>query len=314
MVSKLFQRPRSALSLATLLSLFLLISGCNARSSGTPGPAGVSGSAGPLIVTTSISPIADLIRQVGGDRVKVTNLVPTGVDPHSYEPKPDDIRQVALSSLFFANGAGEELYLDKLVQNAANSHLREIVLSDGLTILDKSPDNPGNPHLWLDVQNAERYVAKIRDALDQASPANKTYFDQNAADYIKQLQELDHWIAGQIATIPASARQIVVFHDAWPYYAKRYGLIILQPIVHSGEAEPSAQEYVDLIQLIKARHVRAVFGEVGFNPKLVQRLAQDTGVKYVTNLYDDTLGATPQSSSYIAMMRTDTVTIVNALR
>jgi len=267
-----------------------------------------------LIVATSISPIADLIRQVGGDRVKVINLVPTGSDPHNFEPKPEDLRQVATAKVFFANGVGEEAYIDKLLQNVGNSNLRKVVLSDGLPILQQENGNPGNPHLWLDVRNAEQYVARIRDTLSEISPANKSYFQQNASAYLAKLDELDRWIASQVATIPAEARLMVVFHDAWPYYANRYGLTILSPVVHNNEAEPSAREYADLTNLIREKHVRAVFGEAGFNPKLVQRLASDTGVKYVGNLYDDTLGNSPENNSYLAMMRSNTEAIVAALR
>ncbi|MDI6878122.1 MAG: metal ABC transporter substrate-binding protein [Desulfitobacteriaceae bacterium] len=288
------------------LIVFLFLSGCTPQSSET--------SAQSLTVTTSISPIADLIRQVGGDKVNVINLVPTGLDPHDFEPKPDDIRKVAQSSIFFANGAGEELYLDKLVQNAANPHLQTVVLSNGLNILDKSAGYPGNPHLWLDVKNAEHYVKTIRDSLIKVSPADSTYFQANADKYLNQLDELDQWIKVTIGEIPPEARQIIVFHEAWPYYANRYGLTILRSVVHSGEAEPEPKDYAELIQLIKQKHVRALFGEAGFNPKLVQQLAEDTGVKYVGNLYDDTLGNTPNSNSYLAMMRTNTQAIATALK
>lgn len=267
-----------------------------------------------LIVTTSISPLADLIRQVGGDKVNVVNLVPAGNDPHEYEPKPADVRQVAKSSVFFANGVGEELYLNKLVQNAGNSKLRTVVLADGLTILGRGPNTVGNPHLWLDVQNAEKYIEKIRLTLDELSPNNKTYFDQNAQAYLNQLQQLDTWIETQITTIPAENRQMLVFHDAWPYFAKRYGIRLLRPVVQNGEAEPSAKDYAQILELIKQNHVRAIFGEVGFNPKLVQQLATDSGVNYIGNLHDDTLGITADSNSYLAIMKTNTNAIVAALR
>ncbi|MHB1651215.1 MAG: metal ABC transporter substrate-binding protein [Desulfitobacteriaceae bacterium] len=294
------------LLIVLLLSLAIFLPGC-----GTQTPLSSSRE---ITVSTSISPLADLIRQVGGDKVKVTNLVPAGLDPHEYEPRPEDVRQVALSKVFFANGVGEELYLNKLIQNAGNPQLRSVILSDGLPVLQRESGGPGNPHLWLDVMNAEHYVKAIRDILAEVSPTNKAYFEQNAADYLRQLDELDQWITSQIATIPPEARQIIVFHDALPYYAKRYGLTILRPVIHNGEAEPSAKDYSELVQLIREHHVRAVFGEAGFNPKLVQQLAQDAGVKYVGNLYDDTLGTTPDNDSYLAMMRSDTKAIVQALR
>lgn len=305
--SPIQESPRFFTILTILLLLGLLfLSGC------APQPSETSTQA--LTVATSISPLADLIRQVGGDKVNVINLVPAGLDPHDYEPKPDDIRKVAQSRIFFANGAGEELYLNKLIENAANPHLQTVILSDGLDILDQAPGNPGNPHLWLDVKNAEHYVQTVRDTLIKVAPANANYFKDNADKYLKQLDELDQWIKSSIAQIPPEARQIIVFHEAWPYYAKRYGLTILRTVVHSGESEPTPQDYAELVDLIKQNKVRAIFGEAGFNPKLVQQLAKDTGVKYVGNLYDDTLGDNPNNNSYLAMMRYDTEAIVNALK
>lgn len=292
--------------LAALLGVVLLLNGCIANSSAT--------SASDIVVTTSISPLADLIKQVGGEKIKVINLVPAGTDPHEYEPKPSDVREVARSSIFFANGVGEELYLNKLIQNAGNSKLRTVVLSDGLPVLEKNDSSLGNPHLWLDVQNAEYYVTKIQDELSQISPANKAYFAENANAYKKKLQDLDSWIQAQIKTIPLENRKMIVFHNAWSYYAKRYGLIILKPVLTGRETEPSAKDYAELLGLIHQNRVRAVFGEAGFNPKLVEQLASDSGVKYVGNLYDDTLGESPDTNSYLAIMKANTISIVSALR
>lgn len=299
--------PLRRLYLTTLLILssLLLISGCSNQQP-------VSTKAQKVVVT-SISPLADLIHQVGGDKIKVINLVPAGTDPHEYEPKPDAVRQVASAQIFFANGVGEELYLEKLVQNAGNPSLRTVVLSDGLPIIGKSVDSPGNPHLWLNVQNAEHYVVEIRDILSQAYPDDRQTFEQNAQNYIAQLKDLDQWIQTQISSLPAANRQIIVFHDAWAYYAERYGLTVLRPIIRSGEAEPSAKEYAEIIQLIQDHHVKAIFGEVGFNPKSIQQLAQDTKIKMINDLYDDTLGTTPELDSYIKVMKHDTDVLVSSL-
>lgn len=296
---------RHLLTFMLIMAIILWSTGCTQQS---------HPSSSQIIVTTSISPLADLIQQVGGDKVTVTNLVPPGADPHDYEPKPEDVRKVAESQLFFANGVGEELYLNKIIQNSGNPQLHTIILSDGLPLLGKENGGEGNPHLWLDVKNSEAYAEKIRTALDEIRPANKAYFDQRTKNYLSQLKKLDNWIQAQINTIPPENRKMLVFHDAWPYFAKRYGLTLLRPVVYNVEAEPSAKDYAQLLGLIRQQHIKAIFGEAGFNPKLIQQLAYDTGIKYVGNLYDDTLGNTSGATSYIDMMKSDTQAIVAALR
>ena len=291
--------------LSILLIVFsLIISGCGASPALSTQP----------VVTTSISPLADIIRQVAGDKVEVVNLVPAGSDPHEYEPRPEDVRHLAESKLFFANGVGEELYLEKLISNAGNKELTTIVLSDGLTILGREQNSVGNPHLWLDVNNTIAYVEKIQSALSAAFPADTQYFEQNSAHYLQELKDLDAWIKSQISSIPPEHRKIVVFHDAWAYFAKRYDLTLVEPLLHSGTAEPSAQDLAKMLTFIKEQHVRAVFSEAGFNPKLVQQLAHDTGIKFAQDLYDDTLGNTPETNSYIGMMKKNTSKMVEVLR
>jgi manganese/iron transport system substrate-binding protein len=298
--------PLSRFLKFTLLIMILSLTGCVAEKP-------VS-SLNQKLVLTSISPLADLIKQVGGEKVQVVNLVPPGTDPHDFEPKPDVVRQVATARLFIANGVGQEYYLDKLIQNAGNPSLRTVVLSDGLPILGQEKSTQGNPHLWLDVQNTQSYVEKIRDTLIESYPEDKDTFEKNALSFLKELKTLDQWISDQIQTLPADSRKIIVFHDAWSYYANRYGLEILTPVVHNGEAEPSAKEYAEIIQLIQKHKVKAIFGEVGFNSKLIHQLANDSGVKVVDDLYDDTLGETSETDSYIKVMQYNTKALVSALQ
>ncbi|WP_236006233.1 metal ABC transporter substrate-binding protein [Paradesulfitobacterium ferrireducens] len=287
-----------------LLIGMIILSGCGSSAASSNQP----------IVTTSISPLADIIQQVGGDKIKVIHLVPVGGDPHEFEPRPEDVRNLAESNLFFANGVGEELYLEKLIANTGNQELRTVVLSDGLPIIGRDQSSVGNPHLWLDVENTMAYVNKIQAALSAEFPQYQSYFEQNAARYLQELKNLDAWIQSQISSIPPSERKIVVFHDAWAYYAKRYNLTLVEPLLHSGEAEPSAQDLAQMLQLIKEQKIRAIFSEAGFNPKQVKQLAVDAGIKLTENLYDDTLGATPETDTYLGMMRANTIKIVEALR
>ncbi|SHN82519.1 metal ABC transporter substrate-binding protein [Desulfitobacterium chlororespirans] len=294
------------------------------------------------VVITSISPLADLIKNVGGESIQVISLVPTGSDPHTYEPTPEAVRQVTGAKLFFANGVGQEAYLEKLITNSQNKDLRTVILADGLNILgikdhhdehesdheeegahdedeihregDGHDHSQGNPHLWLDVKNAQHYVEHIRDALIETYPQDQESFKANAENYLRELEALDQWIQEQILTIPQENRNLIVYHDAWVYYTERYGLTVLRPVVHGDESEPSAKDYAQLIELIKEHQVKAIFGEVGFNTKLVLQLAQETGIKVVEDLYNDTLGVTPETDSYIEIMKHNTTAIVTALK
>lgn len=293
----MLRRLRSGAAILLLLTS-LVVSAC--------APSTTAGSK-PLVIT-SISPLVDLIKHVGGDRVEVRGLVPAGSDPHDFEPKPTDVAAMAKARLFIANGTGEEAYLQKLVSNAGKD-LQVVTLSDGQTIIG---NNPGNPHLWLDVKNAIAYVDKVQKALSQADPAGAATYRANAEAYTKELNSLDAEIRQLVQTIPPARRKMVVFHDAWPYFCQAYGLKNL-PMVENPEAEVSPKVYDDLVKRIKAEGVPAVFGEAGFNPKLVQRLAADTGVKFVGDLYDDTLGD-GDAASYIGMMRVNAKKIVEALK
>ena len=271
---------------------------------------------GRLAVVTSISPLGDLIRRVGGDRVTVTDLVPRGADPHEFEPRPADVTAVARARLLIANGLDLEGFLDKLVKNAGSKDLKVVLLSQAAGTfraggLSYDPAKAENPHVWLSVAGASAYVGAVADALSAADPPGAAYYRSRLEAYRQELASLDRWIGEQVATTPAANRKMVVFHDPWDYFCLQYGLQSL-PLVSNPEAEPSAQEYARMVDLIRREQVRAVFGEAGFNPKLMQRLAADTGVRFVEDLHDDTLGP-GNLDSYIGMMRDNVRKIVEAL-
>lgn len=273
---------------------------------------------GPILVMTSITPLADIINNVGGPRVQVINLIGVGADPHAYQPTPQDTVNLSRAQAFFANGLREEAYLNGLIANAANPKLVVVILSDGLPVVGKASTNDefagvGNPHLWIDPNNVIAYVAKIRDTLSQLDPAGAETYAANADSYTARLRALDTWIAAVSQTVPPQNRNLVVFHDAWAYFCARYGFINLPLVGGFANAQPSAQDYAALVTLIKSKQIPAVFGETGFNPKLVQRLAADTGVQYVANLLGDTVGPDPDTNTYLKMMTYNIQKIVTAL-
>ncbi|NMA69878.1 MAG: zinc ABC transporter substrate-binding protein [Desulfitobacterium sp.] len=312
------------LGLVLLLGSVFLLSGCIQEDQ--------TSNLDQKLIVTSISPLADLIKNVGGDEIEVIHLVPEGSDPHTFEPTPDAIRSLTAARIFFANGVGQENYLERLIKNAQNPSLITVVLSEGLEILgvetkeeehehnsdhdhdDHGHDHSqGNPHLWLSVENSQKYVEKIRDTLIEIYPESQEIFAANAENYLKELRDLDRWIKEQISTIPEENREVIVHHDAWAYYASSYGLNIRSSIVHSEEGEPSAQEYAQVINLIKDHNIKGIFSEVGFNTKIVQQIANETNANIIHDLYSDTLGSTPHTDSYIDIMKYNTLRIVEGL-
>jgi manganese/iron transport system substrate-binding protein len=266
-----------------------------------------------VAVVTTLTVLADLIGQVGGDKVQVKALVPPGGEVHTYQATPDDIKSVARASIVFYNGAHLEEWIDETIRSAGKSNLPIVVLSDGLPFI-KEPGNEPNPHLWLDVANAKAYVEKVRDRLSKVDGINAGYYTDRAKSYLAQLDELDKWIQAEVETIPKARRKLVTFHDAFPYFAERYGFSLQGVLVASPGKEPSARDLTTLARRIKQERVPAVFAEAQFNPKAMEVLASDTGVRVITNLYNDSLSTGPEANSYIAMMKHNVTQIVSALK
>jgi zinc/manganese transport system substrate-binding protein/manganese/iron transport system substrate-binding protein len=277
-----------------------------------------SAAQGPRVVASS-SVFSDMVKHVGGDRLgSVRSIVPAGVDVEDYEPTPDDLQAVSQANLLVMNGLSLDRWVPKLVQ-AANPSIGTLVLSDGLPVLgvgssdDQDIAQNGNPHFWLDPQYARVYVSKIHDQLVSIDPDGAATYDANTAAYLAQLDELDGWIQQQVATIPVDNRKLVTFHEAYPYFAARYGFQLIGVITPSPGQDPSAGELAQLVDTVKAAHVKAVFSEAQFSPKLTQTLAQEAGVqRVVTDLYNDSLGD-PPADSYIGMLRYDVERMVEAL-
>lgn len=293
---------------ATFFFLAISIAACESRPS-------QSQPAVPQTVTvvTTLTVLADLIEQVGGDKVQVKALVPPGGEVHTYQPTPNDIKAVAQAKIVFYNGAHLEEWIDDTIRSGGKPGLPVVVLSQGLPIISEAGSEP-NPHLWLDVANAKAYAEKIRDALARVDGPNAGYYADRASAYLRQLDELDAWIQTEVDKIPRARRKLVTFHDAFPYFARRYGFSLHGVVVASPGKEPTARELTLLARRIKREEVGAVFAEAQFNPKAMEVLARDAGVKVVTNLYNDSLSSGPEANSYIALMKHNVTQIVAALK
>jgi len=239
----------------------------------------------PLNVLAVETFLADIARNVAGNRLKIGTLLPVGADPHAFDPTPNDVMKVAGSNVLIVNGAGLEEFQDKLLRNAGGVH-KVIEASAGLT--SRTPGagekaeaeedhdkhdrdrhhHESDPHFWLNPQNAIKYAENIRDGLSQADPDGKETYRANADGYIAQLRELDHWIEDQVEQIPKDRRLLVTNHDNFGYFADRYGFKVIGTILPSisTEVSPSAQQLAHLIDGIRATRTPALFLESGTNP------------------------------------------------
>ena len=287
------------------LALALAVAGCAAPRS-APGPSIPQDDK--LKVVTTFSTLNSFVEGVGGDRVQVQNLVPVGASPENYQPSPQDIAALSRAQLVVQNGGGIEIWLQHTIDSAGNANMRQVVLSNGLPTIDH------NPHLWMDPVLARAYVAKIRDALVQMDPAHKNEYRRNAAAYDAKLSALQRWIAKQIATIPAHHRAMIIFHNAFDYYNRRFGIQTVGVIELNPGQDPNPAYIGELVDLARKHEVHAVFSEPEYSPKLAQTLAKSAGIRVVTNLYDDSIGTDPRVNNYISMLRYDTGVIVGALQ
>jgi ABC-type Zn uptake system ZnuABC Zn-binding protein ZnuA len=251
---------------------------------------------------TSLEVFADLVRNVGGERVEVVALYPSGSDPHTYELPPARVVDVAEADIIFINGLELEHSLEGVIENNASGPVVE--LTEGLPVLegdsavgeeeegeehaDEEGDEheEGNPHMWLDARLAARYVERIRDALADLDPAGRGEYEANAQAYLEELGDLDREIEAAIELIPPERRKLVTFHDAYPYLAARYGLEVVGVVVPSPGQEPSAQDVARLVETLRSAGVPAVFKEPQFNAAILEQVAGDAGVRVLDLLSD----------------------------
>jgi len=245
-------------------------------------------------VVVSLAIFADFARQVGGDRVDVSTLVPAGADPHTYEPGPSRVAKLTKADLVIVNGLGLEAALEDVVEENTSSSAILVELAEGLPVIDK------NPHLWLDVLNAIAYVEHIRDALAEIDPAGADTYRANADGYLAELRTLDEGVAAAIDSIPPERRKLVTFHDAFPYLARRYGLEMVAVVVASPGKEPSAKDVANLVDAIAAEDVPAVFKEPQLNARILELAADDAGVEVCT-LHSAALDK--KVNTYVKLMR-----------
>jgi zinc/manganese transport system substrate-binding protein len=291
------------------LAFILLLAACQpARSQ----PGGL-----PYVMATE-SFLADIAQNVAGNRIRVDTLLPVTVDPHEYQPKPQDVTKLAQAQVLIINGLGYESWLQKTLDSLGGQRL-VIVATNGLAPApDPSGKNSaGDPHMWMNPLNVINYVQQIRDGLSQADPAGKDIYSRNADAYIVKLQSLDQWVKSQVSQLPVQKRLLITNHDALGYFAKAYNFKIIGAIIPSvtTDASPSAQQLASLIDTIKRSGARAIFLDIGENQKLAQQIASETSVVVITNLYvESTSGPNGPAPTYTDMIKHDVTAILDALK
>ena len=279
----------------------------------------------PLRVVASFSLLGDLVRQVGGERVAVQTLVGPGGDAHVFQPTPAHARQVGQAQLVVTNGLGYEGWLPRLLQSAGYRG-PQVVATRGIAPLEGARGHGGHgghggqdrahadPHAWQSVPHAIAYVKNIADGLCAADAAGCPAYRDGAARYTAELRQLDADIRAAWAPIPAARRRVITSHAAYAYYGAEYGVQFLAPQGVSTESEASARGVATLVRQIRREGIRALFVENIADPRLIEQIGRETGVRPAGVLYADALtpaaGAAP---SYVALMRANTRALTQAV-
>jgi len=291
-----------------LIGLLLILSTACSRAAPDVGP-----TSGPVVLASTTF-LADIARNIAGDRGRIDSLLPMGVDPHAYQPGPADVARIAESTVLVINGLEYEHFLAPLLENAGGERA-VIEASAGLAPREAPVSGRGpDPHMWLDPNLVITYAGNIRDGLADIDPDGRSVYATNAEAYIVQLQELDQWIDEQVAQIPAQKRLLVTNHEALAYFADRYDFTIVGTVVAgaSSDAAPSAQQMAQLVDQIESSRAPAVFLNITDNPSPASQIARETGARIVDDLYVESLH--PDAPSYIDMMKHNVTRIVDALK
>lgn len=277
-----------------------------------------AGGAIPVTVTTGM--IADIVKNVGGERVTVTALMGPGVDPHLYKASEGDIARLESAKIIFYNGVHLEGrmgdILVKMARQKPTVAVAERIPHEKLLERDGAED----PHIWFDVTNWMLATEAVRDELIAFDPAAKASYEANAAAYLKQLQELHEWAKGELATIPRERRVLVTAHDAFNYFGRAYEVEVVGLQGISTAAEYGLKDVQAMLDLIVSRQIKAVFVESSVPKRSIEALiegakARGHSLTIGGELFSDAMGSagTPEGS-YVGMVRHNVTTIVGALK
>ena len=282
---------------------------------------------GGLSVVASFYPMADFAKKIGGDRVEVFTMVPTGAEPHDWEPSPADIVRLEKAQVFVYSGAGMEHWAEDVVSSLGNKSLVVAEASKGIALPEGDPGHEdeetheadghghgdGDPHVWLDPRNAKAQMASIREALTQADPDGKAVYDTNYEKYALALDELDAEFREGLKDL--ARRDIVVAHAAYGYLCDAYGLHQVAIEGLSPDSEPDPARVAEIIDFAKANDVRVIFFESLVSPKVAQSIAAQVGAR--TDVLSPIEGLTNEEAAagedYFSVMRRNLAALSAAL-
>ena len=298
-----------SLNYAVLLCLWLVM---------PPSPGWAASPQEPLSIVVTIPVLKDLTEQVGGPHVRVTSLLSGYENEHTYSPKPSDLIAVRKARLLVEIGIGLEVWVAGLVKNAGGPSLTVITTSKGIGLVREEHghdgDHPegeeqGNPHIWLDPENAVTMMRHITEALIKADPTHAQDYRRNQASYLKRLDQLRAELSERVRGL--SDRRFVAHHPAWPYFARRFGFQIAGTIQAQSGSEPSALQIQNLIATIKKQNIKVVVSEIQLSQKLPELLAKETGARVV--VLTTLPGGLPRTETYLDMLRYNVLQLANAL-
>lgn len=301
--------PRVLAALLVVLGAAFVATGCGSDRGASIAHAG----AVDVVVTTTV--LGDIVRHVGGPDADVHQLLQPNSDPHDYEPRPGDVVAAAEAGVVFASGDGLDHWIDDVVEQSGGDP-RLVDLGAEVPVERAGSEGDVDPHWWHDPRNVEAAVLAIRDVLTEANPDARAAFARRAAAYVSKVHALDAGIRACIAGIPAPRRKLVTDHDAFGYFADRYGIEVVGAVIPSltTQAQPSAGDLAALADTIRREHVATVFSEQSVNTRLAEAIARETGARSDDSLYGDTLGpADSDGATYLAMERHNADAIVRGL-
>ena len=262
---------------------------------------------GKLKVAATIFPLADIARNIGGDKITVITIMPPGASPHTFEPTFEIIRQASGIKVLLTVGCGLDNWAQKVTESLGGDIARIEVSKD--IPLRHFEDGSADPHYWLSLANGSIIAKNIADSLISLDPANKEYYLKNLVAYQQVLAREDETIKTKLANLPN--KTFVTFHEAWFYFAQGYGLTVAEAFEPFPGKEPTPEFLAHFIDTIKKNRITVVFAEPQFSPESIQQVANDLHLK--VRIIDPEGGGTSQTSSYVDMMRFNTEAIYNAL-